>query len=103
MLDIEARDIALVRDILERRLRSCEIRAYGSRVGGTAHQGSDLDLAIVGPSVLDPLVLSELRSDFEESDLPFPVDLIDWNAAPESFREAIARRYEVIDTEHPSI
>jgi predicted nucleotidyltransferase len=97
MLDIEARDIEIVKRLLKRRLPGCEIRAYGSRVAGTAHSGSDLGIAIVGPTALDPFVLSELYSDFEESDLPLSVDLIDWNIAPDSFREAIARRYVVID------
>lgn len=93
----------LVTDHLERRIPDCEVRAYGSRVNGAAHQGSDLDLAIVGPARIDPLVLGELGSDLEESDLPFSVDFIDWNVVPDSFRETIGRNYEVIDTEHLSV
>jgi hypothetical protein len=32
-----------------------------------------------------------------ESTLPIRVDLLDWNAIPESFREQIAMHYEVLN------
>lgn len=103
MLDIESRDLEILKAILGRRVPDCEVRAYGSRINGVAHRGSDLDLAIVGPTRIDPFVLAELGSDLEESDLPFSVDFLDWNAAPDSFREAIARRFEIIAIDQPSI
>ena len=39
---------------------------------------------------------ARLKAAFEESDLPFRVDLLDWHAIPEHFRATITRRYEVI-------
>ena len=96
MLDLQPEDLHAVRAILAAAVPQCEVRAYGSRVTGTARPGSDLDLAIVGTAPIDPLVLARLGSVFEESDLPFSIDLLDWNAVPDSFRNAIARRYEVI-------
>lgn len=96
MLDLQPEDLREVRAILAAAVPGCEVRAYGSRVAGTACPGSDLDLVLVGPAPIDPLVLARLGSAFEESDLPFSIDLLDWNAVPDSFRDAIAKRYEVI-------
>jgi hypothetical protein len=37
-----------------------------------------------------------LREAFEDSDLPFRVDVLDWRAIPESFRKVIESGFEVI-------
>ncbi|CAG8821255.1 1131_t:CDS:2 [Gigaspora margarita] len=48
--------------------------AYGSRVKGTARKFSDLDLCY--QENIPENILSHLREDFEESNLPFKVDLV---------------------------
>ena len=37
-----------------------------------------------------------LRDDFEESDLPFKVDIVDWNTIDEKFRSIIHHDRELI-------
>lgn len=59
-----------------------EIRAFGSRSTNRAKPYSDLDLVIMGNHALSDLTLAELALDFEESDLPFRVDLLLWTQAP---------------------
>ncbi|MDP3180167.1 MAG: nucleotidyltransferase domain-containing protein [Spirochaetaceae bacterium] len=93
MLNVDERDLRILRAILARTLPDCEIRAYGSRAEGRSHEGSDLDLAVVAPRELDPFALADLSSELKESDLPFSVDLIDWRSAPQGFRDAIERGY----------
>jgi len=44
---------------------------------------------IGGPSPLALATLACMREDFEESSLPFAVDLIDWATASEGFRRVI--------------
>ncbi len=55
-----------------------------------------LDLAIVGDDKLDFDRLRLLKEAFEESDLPFRVDIIDWNDISPEFRAHIEKQYETL-------
>ena len=96
MIDVSARHLETVKHILATYLPECEVRAFGSRAAWTARGYSDLDLALVGERRLEPDVLRLLREAFEESDLPFRVDVLDWHATSESFRKVIERQFEVL-------
>lgn len=64
-----------------------EIRVFGSRAKGMASRFSDLDLCLM----TDPgkAAITKLKSAFEESNLPFKVDVVVWSQLDESFRSAI--------------
>ena len=47
---------------------------FGSRAKGTMHERSDIDLAVTGKA-LDRHLLAELMLAFDDSDLPFQVDI----------------------------
>jgi len=67
----------------------------------TAKDYSDLDLAIVGDKKINLKILADIKEAFEESELPYRVDVLDWNAISENFRKIINEKYEVIQkTEH---
>ena len=74
----------------------CEVRAFGSRITETTKPYSDLDLILVGRTALNADRFRHLKEAFEESDLPFRVDLLDWNRISPSFRTVIEKQYEVI-------
>ena len=76
--------------------RQCEVRAFGSRVDWTAKDYSDLDLAVVGSGKLSDDTLRHLKEAFEESDLPFRVEVLDWHAISPEFQKVIEKQYEVI-------
>lgn len=97
-IDIEPRDLATVRAILRRHVPEYEVRAFGSRLRGTNRRNSDLDLAIMTDAPLDGVRLGELRDEFSESDLPFPVDLVDWASVDGSFRRLIEEQYESLQS-----
>ena len=59
------------------------------RASQKAKPWSDLDLAIKTKSALDWKLLAEIKETFQESELPFRVDILDWNEITESFRKAI--------------
>jgi predicted nucleotidyltransferase len=88
MLSLEANELAIVRAIVKTHLPGREIRVFGSRATGQAKPHSDLDLVVMGDPMTDA-TYSALVSDFEESDLPFRVDLLAWRDAPDSLRQAI--------------
>lgn len=96
MIDLKPNHLETVKRILAEHVPECEVRAFGSRATRTAKDYSDLDLAVVGVHVLDSDSLRRLKEAFEESDLPFRVDVLDWNAISESFREVIERKFEVL-------
>lgn len=89
-LDIEAGHLAQVRAILAAHLPAgVVVRVFGSRARGGAKRFSDLDLALEGAAVLDPALIGVLAAAFEESDLPWRVDLVDLHALSPGFRAAI--------------
>lgn len=89
MLDLAPRDLEVVRRILGRRLSGAEIRVFGSRTTTRAKRYSDLDLVIMGSHGLSDQTLAELTLDFEDSDLPFRVDILQWKDAPANLRRSI--------------
>lgn len=95
-LDIGDHERQIVQSILKRHIPDVEIRAFGSRVKGSARRYSDLDLAIMTHSPLPLSQLAELREAFSESDLPWKVDLVDWAATSMEFRTIIQRDSVVI-------
>lgn len=94
-LDLTPEQLKKLRELLTRHLPNTEVWAYGSRVKGTAKPWSDLDLAVIaGPQ--QKAAVADLREAFEESDLPFRVDLFVWDEIPETFRDNIRRERIVL-------
>lgn len=97
-LDLAESELVTVRNILAAHVPHAEVWAFGSRVSGGAHPGSDLDLVIRNPNDLERAEqgLSALKAAFSESDLPFLVDVVDWARLPESFQREIDRGHIVV-------
>lgn len=75
-----------------------EVWAYGSRVIGDAHEGSDLDL-VIRTSDLQKLpiaIYSDLKKKIQESNIPIVVELFDWARLPETFHQNILAKHEVL-------
>jgi len=96
MINVPENHLLTVKQILQKHVPDVEVRAFGSRVSGTVKEYSDLDLVVVGENRINPKVLMYLKDDFEESDIPFRVEILDWNGISEEFRRIIEERYEVI-------
>ena len=87
-----------VKNILRIYVPQVDVWAYGSRVTGSGHDASDLDLVIRNPDNLleQTPALSELKEAFMESDLPIRVDVMDWARIPEQFHREIEQAHVVI-------
>lgn len=96
MLDLTDKHLSAITAILRKLVPDYEVWAYGSRINGTGHAGSDLDLVIVGKDKIGWQQMAKLKAAFEDSNLPFSVDVLDWNAIPDNFKESIKKKYEVI-------
>jgi len=79
-----------VLDILRKHVPTRRVIAFGSRATGRSKQFSDLDLAIQGEVEVPSAILAALADDFDESNLPFKVDIFDWATTAQSFRDIIA-------------
>jgi len=84
--------------LLQEHLPDVEVWAYGSRVNGRAHEGSDLDLVLRAPGLKE--VPDDRFADFREalydSNIPFLVEARDWARLPERFHGEIERDYVVL-------
>ena len=89
-IDVAPRALGIVLDVLARHLPDREVRVMGSRLTGPAKPFSDLDLIVIGDEPLALGTLANLRDAFDDSDLPFAVDIIEWSSASEAFRRVIA-------------
>ncbi len=96
MIKIQAKYLAEIKRILFTHVPGFEVRAYGSRVNGSAEEYSDLDLAIVGDGPIDWRKIAALKNAFSETDLPFIVDVVDWHALSSGFSKIVGQEYEVI-------
>ena len=83
--------------LLSKHVPGVEVWAYGSRVNGESHEGSDLDLALRGPALeaLDGGFYDLLEA-IEQSNIPILVQAHDWAMLPESFHGEIERAYVVV-------
>ncbi len=88
--------MSIVKEILRRYLPGAEVRAFGSRVKKTGRKNSDLDLAVTAKEAMPLSLRTQLHEAFEESELPFRVDVVDWNSISPEFRRIIETQYEVI-------
>jgi len=96
MIDVTEHELNIILAIIEEYIPDCEVRAFGSRVNGQAKAYSDLDLAIVGKSKLDRNMIFDMKERFQESELTFRVDLLDWHTVSPEFQKVIEAGYEVI-------
>ena len=81
--------------LLHKHLPGVEVWAYGSRVNGRSHDGSDLDLVLRGPKLaeIDTSQLADFIEALQNSTIPFLVEARDWARLPESFHHEIEREH----------
>ena len=96
-LDLPTRYREELETLLREHVPNADVWAYGSRVNGRSHDGSDLDLVLRGPT-LEPLGYEyvELVEALEQSNIPILVQAHDWARLPESFLSEIERDYVVV-------
>ena len=89
-IDITADQRKAILAMLEKYLPNTTAWVYGSRAKWTSRPQSDLDLVVFATPDQNGRV-SNLRQAFEESNLPFRVDLFVWDAVPSSSASALSR------------
>lgn len=87
-IDLSPAQLDQIKELLKCYLPNTEVWAYGSRVKFTAKTYSDLDM-VAFSSPKQTAAIFNLKEAFEESNLPFRVDLFVWDEVPEQFHTNI--------------
>jgi len=82
---ISAAELAIVRRILSGFPKVC---VFGSRATGKHRPFSDLDLCILGETPVSDATMDSLREAFQESDLPYKVDIVDVHSMTPEFKKS---------------
>ncbi|MCE5319391.1 MAG: nucleotidyltransferase domain-containing protein [Parachlamydia sp.] len=85
MIHIDQRHLKIIRDILSHY--PFHFYAFGSRVKGTNKTFSDLDICSMDD--IPELTKFYLKEAFEDSNLPFKVDILEWNKISKDFQNII--------------
>lgn len=100
-IDVRPQDLETVKSILRDALPSGSgVWAFGSRATWKTTDSSDLDLAVDAGRKLNLAKMTELSEAFENSNLPYTVDLVDWHAVAPTFKNLIEKdrvRISILD------
>ncbi len=94
-IDITTAQRKIILDLIGKHLPNTSAWAYGSRVTWKARPQSDLDM-VVFATPEQAHAVANLKEAFEESDLPFRVDLFAWHEVPEQFQKNIMAEHVVL-------
>ncbi|MCC8015101.1 MAG: nucleotidyltransferase domain-containing protein [Eubacterium sp.] len=101
MLDVKEKYLKMLTEVFESYCPKAEIWAYGSRVNGDCHSGSDLDLAVKSFGG-EKKSVRELRNLISDSNVPFLTDVNEFDRLPKSFQDEIVKSYVIIYPEQKS-
>ena len=98
-LHLQPKHRQVLEALLREHLPDVEVWAYGSRVSGKSHDGSDLDLVLRGPGLTEVSLdqLGDFEEAVQESSIPFLVEARDWARLPERFCHEIERDHVVLE------
>ena len=89
-VNIRPDHLAIVQEILRVHLPAgFKVWVFGSRANWTTKDSSDLDLAVEGAAKLDHKAMVGLEVAFEESNLPYTVDVVDLKAVSSNFKQIV--------------
>lgn len=101
-IDIAAKYLKIIQVLLRQYLPHTVVWAFGSRVKFTAKPNSDLDLvAFIADE--QAMKFSLLKDALQESDIPFRIDLHNWNELPPSFHKNIKSNYVVMQSDEKPV
>lgn len=93
---IDDRTLHTIKSILFRHLdpQKDTVFIFGSWVTGRNGKYSDIDIGVVPHQPFSLTKRARIEQDLEESDLPYMVDLVDFNGVSEKFKaEAMKQQY----------
>ena len=90
IMDVDSKNVII--DILNKNIpENTKVYAFGSRVKGTTKQYADLDLALSASGIIEQIIIDKLNIAFENSCIPFKIDIVDLNNIDKEFYQAIEK------------
>jgi uncharacterized protein len=87
---VEVRHLELIKKIFKQIVPDAILYVFGSRAKNCAKPYSDLDLAIdLNGQKIDLSTLAKLKSAFEETTIPYKIDVVDLNSISDEFKNNI--------------
>lgn len=97
-MDIEARHLEIIKNILKELIPTAKVYVFGSRAKGSAKKYSDLDLAIdLNQDKLDLSIMAKLCSAFAQTTIPYKIDIVDLNNISSEFKNNIEPDFVELD------
>lgn len=96
MISVSSKEFEIIKNILNSYIKKGKVYAFGSRYKNNNRKFSDFDIAIDTGEKLSFEFLNILKDAFEESDLPYRVDIIDYNNISDKFKKIIDGGNEII-------
>ncbi len=94
-IDLTSKELKIILTLIDKYLPDTTVWAFGSRVKFKSKPESDLDIvAFIAPEQKSKY--NDLKTAFDESDLPFRVDLLSWDEIPDNFKRNIEKEYAVL-------
>ncbi len=88
MIDLEQKYIDFIKQSVSSCLKNYKLYIFGSRAKNKARQYSDIDIAI-DSSELTGAIKTKLAFIFENSTIPYEVDIVDLNNISDTFKNII--------------
>ena len=81
-MNIESQHVLVIKNCIRKFLPEAKIFLFGSRAKETNYEFSDVDIAIKDPKI-NFAILAQIRFELEESDLPYKLDLVNYDELDE--------------------
>lgn len=88
MIDLEKEYITFIKNTVSEYLKEYKLYIFGSRVKKRAKEYSDIDIAIDSQE-FSPAIKSRLEFAFEDSTIPYEIDIVDLNNISTRFKNLI--------------
>jgi predicted nucleotidyltransferase len=86
----------IIQNIFDKYIPNFEVWAFGSRARFTQKPFSDLDIAVINNVPIELSKMADLHNAFTDSDLPYKVDIVDWQNTAKDFQDLIRLDHVVI-------
>ncbi len=85
---IEDKYLEFIKKVLSKYLKTYKVYLFGSRAKGNNRKYSDIDLAVKSDE-LTSYIKSQIEAEFENSTIPYEVDVVDLNTVSKDFLNLI--------------
>ena len=91
MLNLESKYIEIIQNMFSEQLKTenYDLYVFGSRSKNNNGKYSDIDISFQGQNILSLKEILTLKHEFEYSEIPYKIDIIDLNSCNSEFLEMI--------------